>query len=91
MVNYSILDPTKVEIDNITIKINEGEYAGTILTYDPITMGHDGKISYGIVIDTPVKNGNPVKMTTIESQLLSDAGEIFEDVLKLFKDNIQYT
>ena len=91
MVNYSILDPTKVEIDNITIKINEGEYAGTILTYDPITMGDDGKIRYGIVIDTAVKNGNPVKMTTIESQLLSDAGEIFEDVLKLFKNNIQYT
>lgn len=91
MINYSILDPTKVEIDNITVKINEGEYAGTILTYDPITMGDDGKIRYGIVIDTSVKNGNPVKMTTIESQLLSDVGEIFEDVLKLFKDNIQYT
>ena len=91
MVNYSILDPTKVEIDNITIKINEGEYAGTILTYDPITMGDDGKIRYGIVIDTAVKNDNTVKMTTIESQLLSDAGEIFEDVLKLFKNNIQYT
>lgn len=91
MVNYSILDPTKVEIDNITIKINEGEYAGTILTYDPITMGDDGKIRYGIVIDTSVKNGNPVKMTTIENQLLSDTGAIFEDVLKLFKNNIQYT
>lgn len=91
MVNYSILDPTKVEIDNITVKINEGEYAGTILTYDPITMGDDGKIRYGIVIDTAVKNGNPVKMTTIDSQLLSAAGAIFEDVLKLFKDNIQYT
>lgn len=91
MVNYSILDPTKVELDNITVKINEGDYAGTILTYDPIKMGVSGKINYGIVIDTAIKNGNIIDMPTIEKQLLYTAGSIFEDVLKLFKDNIQYT
>lgn len=91
MIDYSILDPTKVEIDNITVKVNEGEYAGTILTFDPIKMGASGKINYGIVIDTAIKDGRIINMPTIEKQLLYTAGSIFEDVLKLFKDNIQYT
>lgn len=91
MINYSILDFTKVDIDNITVKINEGQYKGTILTFDPIKMHDSGKISYSIVLDTAVKNGNSVNMTTIEQELLYTAGSIFEDVLRLFKDNIQFT
>lgn len=106
MIQYSILNIPKLEdevmVNNITIRLDEGLYKGTIVTFDPIQLSEDGsKLQYGLVIQVLfVNNYNEEELagTTIQEMLtpiqLNKFYELIDDVfldtLKLMKNNIQY-
>lgn len=106
MIQYSILNIPKLEdeemVNNITIRLDEGQFKGTIVTFDPIQLTEDGsKLQYGLVIQALfVNNYNEEALagTTIQEMLtpiqLNKFYELIDDVfldtLKLMKNNIHY-
>lgn len=106
MIQYSILNIPKLEdeemVNNITIRLDEGQFKGTIVTFDPIQLSEDGsKLQYGLVIQALfVNNYNEEELagTTIQDVLtpiqLNKFYELIDDVfldtLKLMKNNIRY-
>lgn len=106
MIRYSLLDTPSVspdvQVENVTARIDEGLFAGTIITYDPIKLDETGtRISYGLVVHALVVNDEMVE--TVNGNHLSDnlkgaqlntlmqhVDDIFNDVLKLLKNNIQF-
>lgn len=108
MIKYSILNIPKLEddemVNNITVRLDEGQFKGTIVTFDPIQLSEDGsKLQYGLVLQSLLVNnynaaeGKP-EGTTIQDVLppiqLNKFYELIDDVfldtLKLMKNNIHY-
>ena len=97
MIKYSILDNTREELSsNITVRLDDSSFKGTIITYDPIKL-IDDKIHYSIIFHILSYNGiekegdistciNP----TEKDILLEICSDIFNDLLVLFKGEIRY-
>lgn len=97
MIKYSILDNTREELSsNITVRLDDTYFKGTIITYDPIKL-IDDKIHYSIIFHILTYNGiekegdisiciNP----TEKDILLEICSDIFNDLLVLFKGEIRY-
>ena len=57
MIKYSILDNTREELSsNITVRLDDTYFKGTIITYDPIKL-IDDKIHYSIIFHILTYNG----------------------------------
>ena len=108
MIKYSLLDTPSVSedvlVENVTVRLEEGLFDKTIITFDPIKLTDDGaRISYGLVIKSLIKHGvdvlpkdggNPPISEVVEQPelniLYTHADDIFNDVLILMKDNIKF-
>lgn len=97
MIKYSILDNTKEELSsNITVRLDDTHFKGTIITYDPIKL-IDDEIHYSIIFHVLYYNGiqkagdilTCIKPTEKDT-LLEICSNIFNDLLILFKGEIQY-
>lgn len=97
MIKYSILDNSKQELSsNVTIRLDDTYFKGTIITYDPIKL-IDDKIHYSIIFHILCYNG--IEKTgdiltcikpTEKDILLEICSDVFNDLLKLFKGEIKY-
>lgn len=107
MIRYSLLDipkvPDDIQVENITIRLEEGKFDKTVITFDPIKLSEDGtQIQYGVIVRALIfndkfigVNANEPKLKDVlhdnDVQLLDNQlHEVFADVLLLMKDNIQY-
>lgn len=99
MTIYSILDPSRTELaPNATVRIDDGRFKGSFITYNPILLNDNGDISYGVVMPVLQMDHQYITNGNINDNLsendrndfLSAADDIFQDLLTLFKDNIQY-
>lgn len=108
MIKYSLLDipsvPDDILVENVTIRLEEGTFDKTIITFDPIRLSDDGlTVSYGIVVRSLIINGidqvdedgvvKELHEVIPESQLNKlheQIDETFYHVLLLMKDNIQF-
>jgi hypothetical protein len=97
MIKYSILDNTREELSsNITVRLDDTYFKGTIITYDPIKL-IDDKIHYSIIFHMLVYNGTEKEgdiLTCIKPAekdiLLEICSDVFNDLLVLFKGEIRY-
>jgi hypothetical protein len=99
MIAYSILDGTKTDINkNVTVRLDETKFRGSIITFDPIRLVNEDSISYGMDVNY-LRVSDNTKTDISLHEALSDeennefmdiSRDIFVDLLQLFKGDIKY-
>ncbi len=93
MLKYSILDQSKEELsNNTTIRLDESEFKGTVICYNPITLKEDETLSYGLdILYLVIDNEQQTNISKAQRErLLAESHNIFLDLLLLFKGQINY-
>lgn len=93
MLKYSILDQSKEELsNNTTIRLDESEFKGTVICYNPIILKEDETLSYGLdILYLVIDNEQQTNISKAQRErLLAESHNIFLDLLLLFKGQINY-
>lgn len=93
MLHYFILDQEREQFsNNTTIKIGEGDYANTIVCFNPITLQEDETLHYQIeILYLCISGEECVDITDKQlDELYKITHPMFLDLLQLFKGNINY-